>query len=265
MPPAPGASLAELVTIMQRLLAPDGCPWDREQTLATLRPFLIEECFEVVEALESGDAAHHCEELGDLLFQIVFQAAIRQAAGEFAIDDVVRGIVDKLVRRHPHVFADATVDGSAEVLRQWDEIKRAEKAAKGIAPGPERTLAGVPVGLPALVRAHTLSKKAAKVGFDWPDASGSRAKVLEELEEIDRAAAGGDPAELEHEVGDLLFAATNLARKLGVEPEAALRAANRRFQDRFEYIEDRLRDRGKGPRDSNLAEMDALWDEAKRR
>jgi MazG family protein len=264
--PAPGASLAELVAVMKRLLAPDGCPWDREQTLETLRPFLIEECFEVVEALEVGVPAHHCEELGDLLFQIVFQSAIREAAGEFAIDDVVRGIVDKLIRRHPHVFADAVVDGSEEVLNQWEEIKKREKADKrGDAPaGPERLLGGVPVGLPALARAQVLSRRAAKVGFDWPDVAGCRAKIAEELGEVDRAVAGGSPAELEHEVGDLLFAAVSLSRKLGVDAEAALRAANRRFEGRFGFIEDRLRERGKTPRDSDLAEMDALWDDAKR-
>jgi MazG family protein len=263
----PGASLADLVAIMERLLAPDGCPWDREQTLASLRPFLIEECFEVVEALEAGDAPHHQEELGDLLFQIVFQAALRARAGEFAIDDVVQGIVDKLVRRHPHVFADATVSDSADVLVQWDEIKRREKAARapaGAASEPERLLAGVPVGLPALVRAERLSRKAAKVGFDWPDVAGCRAKVDEELGEIDDAIAGGVAAAIEHEVGDLLFAAVSLARKVGVDPEAALRAANRRFEKRFEYIEDRLRERGRSPRESDLKEMDALWNDAKR-
>jgi MazG family protein len=262
--PAAGARLPELVEVMRRLLAPDGCPWDREQSLATLRPFLIEECFEVIEALEAGGPAEHLEELGDLLFQIVFQAALREREGAFGIDDVVGGIVEKLVRRHPHVFADATAADSAEVLAQWDAIKRQEKAAKGGAAGPPRVLAGIPAGLPALARAQQLSRRAGKVGFDWPDAAGSRAKVVEELAEIDGAAAAADPAALEHEVGDLLFAAVNLARKHGVDAEAALRAANRRFEGRFAYVEDRLRERGKAPHESDLAEMDALWDDAKR-
>jgi MazG family protein len=259
----PGASLSQLCDVMRRLLAPDGCPWDREQTLATLRPFLIEESYEVLEAIEHGSAAQHCEELGDLLFQIVFQAALREAAGEFAIDDVVRSIVDKLVRRHPHVFAGATVSGSAEVLTRWDEIKQQEKAARGQA-GPPRTLGDVPRGMPALSRAQLLSRRAAAVGFDWPDVAGCRAKVDEELGEIDGAATTGDPAALEHEVGDLLFAAVSLARKHGVDAETALRAANRRFEARFGYVEDRLRERGKTPASSDLAEMDALWDQAKR-
>jgi MazG family protein len=262
-PPSPGASLTELVAVMQRLLAPDGCPWDREQTLETLKPFLIEECFEVIEALEDGGPAEHCEELGDLLMQIVFQAALRNAAGEFGIDDVVRGIVDKLVRRHPHVFADAVAADSAEVLTQWDAIKRQEKASRGGPAGPERTLGGVPLGLPALVRGQALSERAARVGFDWPDVAGCRAKVDEELAELEQAAAGGKPAEIEHEVGDLLFAVVSLARKHGVDAEAALRAANRRFETRFAFVEDRLVERGRTPRTSDLAEMDALWDQAK--
>ena len=230
----PGESLAALVEIMARLLAPGGCPWDREQTLASLRPFLVEETFEVLEALETGTPAQHCEELGDLLMQIVFQAALREKEGAFAIDDVVAGISDKLVRRHPHVFADARAESADEVLIQWEEIKRREKAAGAEAgAGPPRTLAGVPLSLPALSRAHQVSAKAARVGFDWPDAQGCRDKVGEELDEIDRAIASGDRAAIEHEIGDLLFAAVSLARKLGVDAEAALRACTRRFTDRF--------------------------------
>ena len=262
----PGESLASLVDIMRRLLAPGGCPWDREQTLASLRPYLVEETFEVLEALEAGTPGQHCEELGDLLMQIVFQAALREEEGAFAIDDVVRGIADKLVRRHPHVFADARADTADEVLVQWEEIKRREKAARAEpGAGPPRTLAGVPLSLPALSRAHQVSAKAARVGFDWPDAAGCRAKVAEELEEIDRAVASGDRAAIEHEIGDLLFAAVSLARKLGVDAEAALRACTRRFTDRFAFIEDRLRERGKTPAQSTLEEMDELWNQAKAR
>lgn len=251
----PGETLAELVTVMKRLLAPDGCPWDREQTLSTLKSYLLEETYEVLEAIEEGTATEHCEELGDLLMQIVFQAELRTAAGEFTIDDVVRGIADKLIRRHPHVFSDTKLETSGQVLEQWSKLKEKEK--------PRRTLDGVPKILPALTRAHKLSERAAQVGFDWPDAAGSRAKVVEELEEIDRAAAAGDTAAIESELGDLLFATVNFARKLGVDPEAALRGASSRFTSRFEYIEDRLREQGKSPRDSNLAEMDTLWNEAK--
>jgi nucleoside triphosphate diphosphatase len=270
--PAPGASLSRLVEIMDRLLAPDGCPWDREQTLASLRPFLIEETYEVLDAIDRGDPAHHCEELGDLLMQVVFHAALRRAEGGFAIDDVVAGICEKLVRRHPHVFGDADAKDSAAVLVQWDRIKaaeKAEKAAKAAAAGgapaaPARTLDGVPVGLPALARAQQLGRKAGKVGFDWPGPDGSLAKVREEVEEIAEAAAAGDAAAAHHEVGDLLFAVVNLARKLDVDAETALRDAGDRFRRRFELIEDRLADRGRTPRDSSLEEMDALWDDAKR-
>ena len=241
---------------MKKLLAPDGCPWDREQTLGSLKSYLIEETYEVLEAIEEGTPAEHCEELGDLLMQIVFQAELRAAEGRFDIDDVVRGIKDKLVRRHPHVFGDVKLSTSGEVLDQWSKLKEKEK--------PRRTLDGLPKTLPALTRAHKLSERAAAVGFDWPDAAGARAKVVEEMAEIDHAAVTGDPAALEHEIGDLLFAAVSLARKHRVDPEAALRAANGRFSSRFEYIEDRLRERGKSPRDSDLDEMDALWEEAKR-
>ncbi len=259
----PGASLAVLVDIMRRLLAPGGCPWDREQTLESLRPYLVEETFEVLEALETGTPAQHCEELGDLMMQIVFQSALREAEGAFTIDDVARGISDKLVRRHPHVFADAHAETADEVLVQWEEIKRREKAAKGAGGAPPRTLAGVPLSLPALARAHQVSAKAARVGFDWPDAQGCRDKVAEELGEIDRAMASGDRAAIEHEIGDLLFAAVSLARKLGLDAEGALRACTRRFTERFAFIEDRLRERGVTPPESTLEEMDALWNEAK--
>ncbi len=260
----PGESLASLVDIMRRLLAPGGCPWDREQTLESLRPYLVEETFEVLEALETGTPAQHCEELGDLLMQIVFQAALREGEGAFTIDDVVRGIADKLVRRHPHVFADARADTAGEVLVQWEEIKRREKEAGAEAgAAPPRTLAGVPLSLPSLSRAHQVSAKAARVGFDWPDAQGCRDKIAEELGEIDRAMASGDRAAIEHEIGDLLFAAVSLARKLDIDAESALRGCTRRFADRFGFIEDALRERGKTPAQSTLEEMDALWNQAK--
>jgi MazG family protein len=261
----PGASLAELCDIMRRLLAPDGCPWDREQSLESLRPYLIEEAFEVLEAMETGSPAEHCEELGDLLMQVVFQSALREQEGAFAIDDVVRSISDKLIRRHPHVFAEARADTADQVLLQWEEIKRRERGEKQAGAGAQvpRTLAGVPLALPALARAQQVSARAARVGFDWPDVQGCRDKVGEELAELDRAITAGDRAAVEHELGDLLFAAVSLARKLGCDAEAALRACTRRFNARFEHIEDRLRERGLTPAESNLTEMDALWDEAK--
>jgi MazG family protein len=267
--PRRGASLAELCDIMRRLLAPDGCPWDREQTLTSLRPYLIEEAFEVLEAVETGTPAEHCEELGDLLMNIVFHSALREQEGAFTIDDVVRGISDKLVRRHPHVFGGSQADTPDEVILQWEEIKRREKSEKRATEGeeagaaPARTLAGVPLALPALARAQQVSDRVARVGFDWPDVEGCRDKVGEELGELDRAVASGDRAAIEHELGDLLFAAVSLARKLGVDAEGALRACTRRFSGRFAYIEDRLRERGRTPAESNLAEMDALWDAAK--
>ena len=261
---ARGASFPRLVAIMARLLAPDGCPWDREQTLATLRPFLVEETYEVLDALERGAADDHCEELGDLLMQIVFHAAIRQGEGAFAIDDVIAGISDKLVRRHPHIFGDAgELTTSEQVLTQWEAIKTREKAAVA-SDGPPRTLAGLPLGLPALARATKLGSKAGRVGFDWGGWEGSAAKVREEIGEVEEVAmAGGDPARAHHEIGDLLFAVVNLARKLEVDAESALHDASARFTQRFEFIEDRLRADGRTPSQSDLTEMDRLWNEAK--
>ncbi len=260
----PGESLAELVEVMRRLLAPDGCPWDREQTLETLRPYLVEETYEVLDAMERGTADDHCEELGDLLMQVVFHAALRQAEGAFAIDDVVAGIVEKLVRRHPHVFADATADTAEAVLEQWDQIKDAEKAERaGAEAPPRRALDGVPLALPPLARAQKLGRRAAKVGFDWPDSAGPRAKIAEELGELDEAMAGGDPAAIEAELGDLLFAVVNLARKIGVDADGALRGANGRFEDRFRFVEARAREAGNEPSDLDLDALEALWQQAK--
>ena len=262
-----GAAFARLVEVMDRLLAPDGCPWDREQTLDTLRPFLVEETYEVLDALERGDVAGHQEELGDLLMQVVFHAALRQAEGAFTIDDVADTIVEKLVRRHPHVFGapgDSDAKTSGEVLTQWEQIKAAEKkAARGEGDGPVRTLAGVPGGLPALARAQKLGNKAGRVGFDWGGWEGSLAKVREEVGEVEECAQRGDAAAAHQEIGDLLFAVVNLARKLDVDAETALMDACRKFTTRFEYVEDRLRDAGKLPQDSDLEEMDALWNDAK--
>jgi MazG family protein len=253
-------SIERLLAIMQRLRAPGGCPWDREQTLQTLRPYVLEETYEVLEAIDGGDVAAHREELGDLLLQIVFQAELRREAGAFEFADVADAISDKLVSRHPHVFGDATVADAEGVLRQWSALKREEKRRKG---GGQSVLEGVPREMPALARADRLTEKASRIGFDWPDAAGARAKVAEELGELDEAIASGDRVAVEHELGDALFALANLGRKLGVAPEEALRATVGRFVSRFTHVEQELERRGVPHGGASLAEMDALWDEAK--
>jgi MazG family protein len=214
----------------------------------------------VLEAIDDGDAAAHREELGDLLLQIVFQARLREETGTFAFADVADAISDKLISRHPHVFAGGHVEDAEGVLKQWAALKREEKRKKG---GGVSALEGVPRELPALARADRLTEKASRVGFDWPDAAGARAKVAEELEELDEAIASGRREEIEHEVGDALFALANLARKLGVAPEEALRGTVGRFISRFTHVEQTLARRGVAPGTASLEEMDRLWDEAK--
>ena len=247
---------------MSRLRSPGGCPWDREQTLKTLRPYLIEETYEVLEALDADDAREHCEELGDLLLQIVFQAQIRSESGTFDFADVAQAIADKLVSRHPHVFADAVVDDAEGVMRQWVALKKKEKEKKGAG---RSVLEGVPKEMPALGRAERLTEKASRIGFDWPDPSGARKKVEEELGELDRAIASRDQDAIEHELGDLLFAVANLARKLDLSPEQALRGSIHRFIDRFHYIEQELTASGIGLGEATLEQMDELWERAKAR
>lgn len=277
-----GARLTGLVEVMNRLLAEDGCPWDREQTLATLRPYLIEEAYEALEAIDSGDVAGHRDELGDVLFQIVFQAALRAREGAFGIDDVCAAVEHKMKSRHPHVFADAVVKDSAEVLKNWSVLKAAEHERAG---KRRKTLDGVPAALPALLRAQRLGEKAATVGFDWPDVTGVRAKLAEEIAEFDAALAAApeiprDPAAqkaIEDELGDVLFTLTRLASKLGFSPEDALRGAIARFSARFNAMEDRVSsldsstDLADGemrePRslkDLTLDEMNAHWEAVKR-
>jgi len=253
-------ALERLLGIMERLRGPGGCPWDREQTLASLRPYVLEETYEVLEAVDAGDPREHCEELGDLLLQIVFQAQLRREEGKFDFADVAEAISSKLVSRHPHVFGTSQVKDAEGVLRQWAALKREEKKKKG---GGASVLEGVPRELPALARADRLTEKASRIGFDWPDAAGARDKVAEEIRELDEAIAGGDRSEIEHELGDALFALANLARKLGVAPEEALRATLGRFVSRFEHVERELARRGVPHGGATLAEMDALWDEAK--
>ena len=265
-----GSTFPRLVELMQRLLAPDGCPWDREQTFATLRRYVIEEACEVVDAIDGGDRGELRSELGDLLLQVVFQAELLRAEGKFGPDDVVAAICDKLVRRHPHVFAGAAVDGSADVLRNWERIKAAERAGSGKAGGDRGVLGGVPRSLPALTRAQRVGEKVARVGFDWPDARGSRAKVTEELGELDEAIAGGDEDRIEAELGDALFALVNLARHVEVDAEGALRRTIDKFTRRFDHVEARVREaHGGWPTSTTddkltLEELDGYWDEAKK-
>jgi MazG family protein len=264
-----GSTFPRAVELMQRLLAPDGCPWDREQTLESLRRFVIEEACEVVDAIEQGDRKELCAELGDLLFQVVFQAELARAEGSFGPDDVIAAICDKLVRRHPHVFADLSLEGgSAEVLQNWERIKAAERAAKG---GKDKGVLGsVAKSLPALTRAQRIGEKVARVGFDWPDARGSRAKVTEELGELDAAIASGDKDRMEAELGDALFALVNLSRHLDLDAEGALRRTIDKFTRRFEHVEGRVREvHGGWPASSTderlgLSELDSYWEEAKR-
>jgi len=253
-------AIEHLLSIMERLRGPSGCPWDREQTLRSLRPYVLEETYEVLEAIDDGDVAEHREELGDLLLQIVFQAQLRREEGAFDFADVAEAISGKLVSRHPHVFGDAEVKDADGVLRQWAALKREEKRRKGAG---QSVLEGVPREMPALARADRLTEKASRIGFDWPDASGARAKVAEELGELDRAMAGGDRGEIEHELGDALFALANLSRKLAIAPEEALRGAVARFVSRFEHVERELDRRGVPHGAATLAEMDSIWDEAK--
>jgi tetrapyrrole methylase family protein/MazG family protein/ATP diphosphatase len=251
-----GQSLPRLVAIMQRLLAPDGCPWDREQTLQTLRPYVVEEAHEVVDAIDGGAPDELREELGDLLLQIVFQSELARASGWFGPDDVVSAICEKLVRRHPHVFGETQVSGTAEVLANWETIKAQEKAGRGV-------LDGVPKALPALLRATRAGEKAARVGFDWPDLAGARAKVTEELGELDAAIRANDRTNIEHELGDVLFALVSVARKLDVDPEAALRGTLDRFGQRVRRVEAAVTERGQALGDLDAAALDDLWQQAK--
>ncbi|MEQ8819649.1 MAG: nucleoside triphosphate pyrophosphohydrolase [Sumerlaeia bacterium] len=256
-------SFRRLVDIMERLLAPDGCPWDREQTHQSLRPYVIEEAYEVREAIDEGDMRELRDELGDLGLQIVFHSALARREGHFDIDDVYRAICEKLIRRHPHVFGETVVDGSGEVLRNWEAIKRAEREAKGGAEKPPSALDGVPMALPALQRAQRIQTKARRVGFDWDTDDPAWDKIHEEIEELREGRQSMDPDEMEDEFGDVLFSLVNVARLLGVDPEEALHRTNRKFVRRFHYIEARAREMGRKLEDMTLAEMDAIWEEAK--
>jgi len=254
------AALVELLGVMARLRDRErGCPWDLEQTFATIAPYTIEEAYEVADAIERNDLADLKDELGDLLFQVVFHARMAEEAGAFAFADVARAICDKMLRRHPHVFGDQEVAGSAQQSERWEEIKREERAAYS------RTgvLDDVPVGLPALTRAAKLGKRAATVNFDWPDIAGVRAKVDEELAEVDAAVASGTRDEIAAELGDLLFSVANLSRHLDLDAETCLRSANERFARRFRAVERDVTASGEPWSSHDAAALDALWRRAK--
>lgn len=244
--------------IMRRLRAPGGCPWDAEQTHDSLKRYLIEECYEVIEAIDSGDDGHLKEELGDLLLQPLFHAAIAEERGAFTIDDILETLSDKLVRRHPHVFGDQDIKTSDEQVANWEKIKKEEK-------GEERksALSGVPPHLPALMKAQKITEKAARVGFDWEQTDQVYAKVLEELHELEETMTAGDQERMEAELGDLLFAIVNLGRFISVNPEEALRKTISRFETRFSHIEETLHSRGVNLKDASTGEMEQLWEEAK--
>lgn len=254
------SGVRRLYEIMKRLRAPGGCPWDREQTLQTLKPCLLEETYELLEAMEGEDLALHIEELGDVLLQVVFQSAIREEEGLFTLDDVAAALAEKLVRRHPHVFGDVQAATSGQVLRNWEAIKQAEKGK----PPDRSAIDGVPTALPALLKAQRIQAKASRVGFDWKDASGAVEKIDEELGELKQAIASGSPEQVKGEMGDLLFSLVNTCRFLEVDAEGALEGTTRKFARRFREVERRIREQGRSLKACTLVELDAVWDEVKR-
>jgi tetrapyrrole methylase family protein/MazG family protein len=258
--PRRGESFVDLVALMERLRGPGGCPWDREQSHETLKPYLIEEAYEVLEAIDDLDDSALCEELGDLLLQVVFHAELARERGRFVIDDVVEGIAQKLRHRHPHVFGDVEAKDAQAVLRNWQKLKAAEKERQG--EGEASALSGVPRDLPALSRAERLGSKAASVGFDWESADQVLAKVEEEIRELRAELA--DPGRRQAELGDLLFAISQLARHLGADAEESLRGACHRFTARFEHVERALKARGARMGETALDELERLWQEAKK-
>lgn len=251
----------DLVALMAKLRGPDGCPWDRKQTPESLKPFLVEECYEVIDALDEGAPHKIKEELGDLLFQIVFHARIAEERGQFTMQDVISANLEKMVRRHPHVFGDAVLTTDKEVLANWEEIKKKEKGYE------ERTsvLEGVPRHLPSLLRAHSLQERAARVGFDWSRIDEALPKLDEEMAEFKESLKKEDSAGIEEELGDIFFMLVNISRFLGVNPEDALRKTISKFIRRFRYIEEHAADSGKALNDMTLDEMERLWQESKKK
>jgi MazG family protein len=288
--PTTGEHFERAVSIMAKLRAPGGCPWDREQTFDSIKPYTLEEAYEVLEAIDNRDWDELRGELGDLLLQVLFYSQIAQEESRFSIDDVLDRLSNKLITRHPHVFGDVTAETSADVLRDWEALKAEEKRKRLEAGGgksaephdPESVLAGVSSAIPALLEAHKLSSRAAHVGFDWPEIAGLFDKLEEETSELKEElrnpvvsrGTGGSPVpreifaqrrhRLEEEVGDLFFVLVNIARHLSVDPESALRKTNRKFRRRFHWIEERLRETGRDPQQATMEELEALWQEAKR-
>jgi len=258
MPAMPKRSFDELVALMTTLRGPEGCPWDRKQTLASLKPFIVEESYEVVDAIDRDERSALAEELGDFLLQAVFVAEIARDEGSFDIYDVITNIHDKLVRRHPHVFGDVQAKDAETVLVNWEKLKNEERKAEN-----KSVLAGVPQSLPALLKASRLTEKAARVGFDWRRAQDVFAKIDEEVGELREAVAEKDKRKIHDEIGDLLFSIANIARKLDVNAEEALQSANRKFTRRFESMEGTVRGQGRNLDQLSLEQMDALWDQAK--
>ena len=260
-----GKEFSQLVELIARLRAPGGCPWDREQTHESLKPMMLEEAYEAVEAIDEGNDEEFKGELGDLLLQVVFHSQIATEEQRFTVAEVIERIASKMIRRHPHVFAEDTAQTSGEVLRNWEAIKEAELEAKGKSTAEGSMLDSVSTRLPAVMEAFQMTTKVSRVDFDWPDVPSVLEKLDEEVEELKQAVADEQPShkDIAGEVGDLLFVAVNVARLLGIDPESALKASNRKFRRRFRYIEDRLREQGRKPADSDHIEMDGLWDEAK--
>ncbi len=261
-------SFDELIAVMDRLRAPGGCPWDAEQTYQSLSQYLLEEAYETFDAIQeadqTGDTANLREELGDLLLQVVFHSTIGKERGDFTIDDVAEGVTQKLILRHPHVFGDANFARAEDVLDNWDKLKADERKASGkLEKAKDSILDEVPVHFPALLEGLKLTKKAAKVGFDWENADQIFDKLDEETAELRSAINNGDKTNIDEEIGDLLFAVMNLARHLDVEPETALNKTNRKFRQRFRFIEDELKREGRSLESANLKELDDLWNEAK--
>ncbi|HEY0428938.1 MAG TPA: nucleoside triphosphate pyrophosphohydrolase [Pyrinomonadaceae bacterium] len=258
----------ELVSVMARLRAPGGCPWDREQTYESLAQYLLEEAYETFDAIQeadaSGDTVNLREELGDILLQVVFHSTIAAERGDFTIDEVTEGVTEKLILRHPHVFGEAELKTAHDVLSNWDELKAAQRLASGKQEKQKDSiLEEVPIHFPALLEGLKLSKKAAKVGFDWENAEQIFDKINEEIDELKAAIAKNDVEGIGEEIGDLLFSVVNLARRFEIEPETALKKTNRKFRRRFAFIEQELKANGKTLEETNLAEMDALWNKAK--
>ncbi|MDP8262559.1 MAG: nucleoside triphosphate pyrophosphohydrolase [Candidatus Ancaeobacter aquaticus] len=252
-------SFQELLKVMKILRGPKGCPWDKEQDHASLKQYLIEETYEVIDTIDDNDMSKLKEELGDLLLQVVFHAQIAEDQNEFTIDDIIQTLIEKLTRRHPHVFGDKNLSSAEQVLKQWHKIKKAEHGTKR-----PSVIDGVPRKLPALQKAHKLQKKASRVGFDWDHIDKVLAKVDEELQEVKEAIKTNDKKHIYDELGDLLFSTANLSRFLGLDPEGALRGTIRKFTSRFQTIEKELSRKGKKLEDASLAEMDAIWNKAKK-